>query len=237
MEQKQKTYFNWSSGKDAAFALYLLKKDKTLNIDKLLTSINTDHNKVSMHGVRRGLLEKQAESIGLSLDTIELSEELSMEEYNLEMQKAVSKLKSEGYTSSGFGDIFLEDLRMYREEQLKTLNISCLFPLWKKDTKELIHEFLALGFKAIVICIKSDLLDTSFLGRVIDERFISDLPSNVDPCGENGEFHTFCFDGPIFTKPIPFLVGDKIFRSYKNPNQDDDLENDIGFWYCDLLPC
>lgn len=192
-----------------------------------------------MHGVRRDLLEKQAHSLELPLDTIELPKEPSMEDYNLAMQKAVFKLKMEGYTHCGFGDILLEDVRLYREQQLQDLQITCLFPLWKKDTKKFIREFVALGFKAIVICIKSDVLDTSFLGRIIDERFINDLPSNVDPCGENGEFHTFCFDGPIFTKPIAFSVGEKVFKSYENPDQEGDsiCNEQIGFWFCDLLSC
>ncbi len=236
--QRLKTYFNWSSGKDASFALYQLKKDRTLNIDKLLTSINTHHNRVSMHGLRRELLEQQARSIGLPLDTIELPEEPTMEEYNMEMQKTVKKFQSKGYTNCGFGDIFLEDLRMYREKQLQPFNIACLFPLWKRDTKELINEFLDLGFKAVVICIKSELLDVSFLGRQINQRFLNDLPSNVDPCGENGEFHTFCFDGPLFTKPIAFTIGKQVYREYENPKQGDNAKNanNIGFWFCDLLP-
>ena len=132
----------------------------------------------------------------------------------------------------------MEDLRIFREEKLKPFGIRCHFPLWKRDTKTIINEFIKLGFKAIVICIKSDLLDKSFVGREIDEDFINDLPKNVDPCGENGEFHTFCYDGPIFKKPIKFNIGDKILREYKAPKQDDQLTDNgtIGFWFCDLLP-
>ncbi len=144
-----------------------------------------------MHGLRRELLERQIEELGLPLTTIELPEQPTMDEYNNLMEQIVIKLKRQGYTHSGFGDIFLEDLRNYREKQLAHFSIKCCFPIWKRDSKELITEFIKLGFKAIVICIKSDLLDASFVGREIDANFIADLPANVDPCGENGEFHTF----------------------------------------------
>ena len=231
-----KTYFNWSSGKDSALAFYYLQKDNKYPIDKLITSINTHHNRVSMHGLRRELLMKQVQEIGLPLTTLELPEEPTMEVYQNEMMRVVSKLQTEGYTHCGFGDIFLEDLRNYREEQLKPYNIKCCFPLWKKDTKKLMREFISLGFKAIVICIKSELLDVSFVGRELDEDFINDLPSNIDPCGENGEFHTFCFDGPIFAHPIKFTKGEKVYREYQSPNQENNLKNNsMGFWFCDLL--
>lgn len=233
-----KTYFNWSSGKDASLALYYLSKQKNISVKKLLTSINSHHNRVSMHGLRRVLLEQQAQSIGLPLQTIELPEQPDMETYNKIMLTTVTQLKSEGYSCCGFGDIFLEDLKTYRESQLKPFDINCKFPLWKKDTKVLLNEFLELGFKAVIICINAELLDTSFLGRVIDTKFIDDLPQNVDPCGENGEYHTFCFDGPIFNHPIPFTIGEHVYREYKNPGQDDTIhqKSHMGFWFCDLLP-
>ena len=237
MSLKQKTYFNWSSGKDASLAFYYLKKDDNLKIDRLLTSINSYHNRVSMHGLRRELLEQQALSLGLPLTTIELPEEPSMEEYNQLMTLSVTDLKSQGYTNCAFGDIFLEDLKAYREEQLKPYAIKCHFPLWKKNTKALINDFIKLGFKAIVVCIKSDLLNKSFVGREIDEKFINDLPANVDPCGENGEFHTFCYDGPIYSEPINFDIGEKVYREYKNPKKESaSEESTIGFWFCDLIP-
>lgn len=238
MTQKLKTYFNWSSGKDASLAFYHMQKEGIYSIEKLLTSINAHHDRVSMHGLRRELLEQQIKSIGIPVTTIELPEEPTMEDYNHIMSCTVQKLKSDGYSDCGFGDIFLEDLRVFREEKLKPFGINCHFPLWKRDTKTIITEFIKLGFKAIIICIKSDLLDKSFVGREIDDTFISDLPKNVDPCGENGEFHTFCYDGPIFEKPIKFNIGDKILKEYKVPKQDHPLANNstIGFWFCDLLP-
>lgn len=237
MTKKLVTYFNWSTGKDAALAYYYLQKDKKHQINCIVTSINAHHNRVSMHGLRRELLEIQAKAIGLPLITIELPEEPTMEDYNTKVEKVVSTLQSKGYTDCGFGDIFLEDLRTYREEQLKPYNIKCHFPLWKKNSTMLIKEFLRLGFRAIIICIKSELLDVSFAGREIDGNFIKDLPENVDPCGENGEFHTFCFDGPIFKNPIKFTLGEKVYREYKNPNKEDsNNKTAMGFWFCDLIP-
>ena len=237
MSQQLKTYFNWSTGKDASLALYYLQKEGKYHIDLLVTSINAHYDRVSMHGLRRELLMKQAQEIGLPVTTIELPKEPTMEVYNAEMERIISGLQGEGYTHCGFGDIFLEDLRRYREEQLLPYAIQCRFPLWKKDTKALISDFLSLGFKAIVICVKSELLDASFVGREIDENFVKDLPANVDPCGENGEFHTFCYDGPIFTNPIKFTVGEKVFKEYKRPKEEDKTEgpNSMGFWFCDLL--
>lgn len=236
--KKLKTYFNWSTGKDAALAYYHLQKDDRYQVDQFVTSVNAHHDRISMHGLRRELLVKQVQEIGLPVTTIELPEEPTMEEYNAQMERAVTKLQSAGYAHCGFGDIFLEDLRFYREEQLKKYDIKCLFPLWKRDTKELLEEFLDLGFKAIVICIKSELLDTSFIGREIDKNFIKDLPANVDPCGENGEFHTFCYDGPIFSNPVKFTIGEKVYREYKNPEKDTKAKkpDSMGFWFCDLIP-
>ena len=231
---KKKVYFNWSTGKDSALALYYLQNDPSVEIGHLLTAVNTHFDRVSMHGLRRSLMETQIKEINIPFSTIELPESPSMEAYEQIMTEKVQELLNKGYTAAAFGDIFLEDLRQYREKQLEKFGINTYFPLWKKDTKQLLHEFLNLGFKAIVITVKSDLLDKSFVGRVIDADFIKELPKNVDPCGENGEFHTFCFDGPIFKNPIPFKIGETILKTYKNPSKDG--EKEIGFWYCDLLP-
>lgn len=231
-----KTYFNWSSGKDASLAYYYLQQDKNYQIDRLLTSVNTHHDRVSMHGLRRSLLMQQVAALELPLTTIELPEEPSMEVYNAKMEDALKELQTDGYSHCGFGDIFLEDLRQYREAQLMPYDIQSCFPLWQKDTTVLIQEFLDLGFKAIVICTKAELLGESFIGRVIDENFVNDLPADVDPCGENGEFHTFCYDGPIFKQPIPFTIGEKVYREYQRPKDDEAQGGGMGFWFCDLLP-
>ena len=155
-----------------------------------------------------------------------------MQLYDDIMKNSLEELVSSGFKYSIFGDIFLEDLKKYREQRLEEINLKGVFPLWKRDTKELIQEFLALGFKAITVSVNANLLDKSFVGRIIDERFINDLPSNVDVCGENGEFHTFVYDGPIFKEPIDFEIGEKVLKSYKT---DDANTWDASFWYCDLI--
>jgi len=242
MTNPKKIYFNWSTGKDSALALYHLLQNKNFSIDHLLVSVNAHHNRVSMHGLRRELMQKQIASIGLPYSTIELPEQPGMSEYETIMRQTVETLKQQGFNHTAFGDIFLEDLRTYREQQLAVYNITAHFPLWKRNTKELVHEFIDLGFKAMVICTKAELLDQDFTGRIIDRDFIKDLPANVDPCGENGEFHTFCFDGPIFKQAIPFTIGEKVFREYKSPKEEKDNcfsqqpERPMGFWFCDLLP-
>jgi uncharacterized protein (TIGR00290 family) len=233
-----KTYFNWSSGKDSALALYYLLQDKKYSVKHLLTSVNAHHNRVSMHGLRRELLKLQTAALNIPHSTIELPEEPSMAEYESSMKGTVLKLQQSGFKCAAFGDIFLEDLKVYREEQLAPYNIQANFPLWKKDTRQLLNEFSDLGFKAILVCINADILDESFAGRIIDKNFILDLPEGVDPCGENGEFHTFCYDGPIFKVPVQFTIGEKIYQEYKAPVKDDNLssQNNIRFYFCDLLP-
>jgi uncharacterized protein (TIGR00290 family) len=227
---KIKTYFNWSSGKDAALALYYVQQEGNFNVERLLTSVNMVHNRVSMHGLRRSLLIQQVAAIGIPGTTIELPEEPSMEEYESGMRHAVEALMCEKFTCAAYGDIFLEDLRTWRENQLAPYEIKTVFPLWKKDTRNLVKEFMRLGFKAITVCVDAHKLDVSFAGRIIDENFLRDLPEGVDPCGENGEFHTFCFDGPIFSKPVPFTRGEKIYREYRGPGNENS-----GFWFCDLI--
>ena len=227
-----KTYFNWSTGKDSAMALHALLQDDRYQVDQLLTSVNAAYDRVTMHGLRRSLMEAQVQALGLPCSTIELPENPDMELYGKLMNEGVEKLKSQGYTTAGFGDIFLEDLRKYREEQLQTLNVDCVFPLWKRDTAALMQEFINSGFKAIVVCINGQLLDESFVGREVDAQFLEDLPSNVDPCGENGEFHTFCYDGPIFKHPVAFEIGEKTYREYPAPKEG---EAPYGYWFCDLI--
>lgn len=210
---KSKALFNWSSGKDSAFALYKILQEEKYDISALLTSINKEFQRISMHGVHVSLLEKQAENLGIPLIKMELPKEPSMEEYRQIMTKTMTGIQAKGVTYSIFGDIFLEDLRKYREDQLNAIGMKAVFPLWKHNTSELIHEFLDLGFKTIVTCVNGSYLDKSFAGRIIDQKFIDDLPKNVDPCGENGEFHTFTFDGPIFKKPVQFEIGETVKKN------------------------
>jgi len=233
---KSKAIFNWSSGKDSALALYKTLKEDQFEVHTLLTSINEEFQRISMHGVHVSLLEKQAESLGLPLIKMELPKEPSMEEYREIMSKTMNEIQSQGITHSIFGDIFLEDLRKYREDQLQSIGMKAVFPLWKQNTSHLINEFLDLGFKTIVTCVNETYLDKSFAGRIIDQNFIKDLPENVDPCGENGEFHTFTFDGPIFTNPIEFEIGETLKKTYPKPKSDEnDFAGEYVFWFCDLI--
>jgi len=233
---KPKAIFNWSSGKDSALALYKILKEDQFEITSLLTSINKEFQRISMHGVHVSLLEKQAESLGFSLIKIELPKEPTMEEYRELMSKTMNDLKSRGITHSIFGDIFLEDLKKYREDQLRSIGMEGVFPLWKINTTDLIREFLDLGFKTIVTCVNETYLDKSFAGRIIDEDFIKDLPENVDVCGENGEFHTFTFNGPLFKNPVEFEIGEIVKKTYPKPKSGEDSEDDeYVFWFCDLI--
>ncbi|QQQ27475.1 Dph6-related ATP pyrophosphatase [Chryseobacterium indoltheticum] len=231
-----KAIFNWSSGKDSALTLYKILKDDQFEVTSLLTSINKEFQRISMHGVHVSLLEKQAESLGFPLIKMEIPKEPSMEEYSEIMFKTMNDIKSQGVTHSIFGDIFLEDLRKYREDQLQSIGMKAVFPLWKQNTTDLINEFLSLGFKTIVTCVNETYLDKSFAGRIIDQDFIKGLPENVDPCGENGEFHTFTFDGPIFKNPIAFEIGETVKKTYPKPKSDENDENEeYVFWFCDLV--
>lgn len=245
MPTPQKALFNWSSGKDSALALYKTLQNPDFKIEYLLTSVNQQFQRISMHGVRVELLEAQAKSIGLPLKIMQIPEMPTMEVYENVMTETLSELKNEGITHSVFGDIFLEDLRKYREDQLLKIGFEGIFPLWKIPTQDLIQEFISLGFKTIVVCVNERYLDKSFVGRIIDQEFINDLPENVDVCGENGEFHTFTFDGPIFSKPIQFEIGEIVYRKYEQPKTEDSSNTvcdtntsevfDFGFWYCDLI--
>ncbi|MGW9684956.1 Dph6-related ATP pyrophosphatase [Flagellimonas sp. 2504JD1-5] len=232
MPTKPKTYFNWSSGKDSALALYQLQQQNQYTVDRLLTTVNAHYDRVSMHGLRREVLETQAKAVGIPLDILEVPESPSMEEYSTLMGNKIEDLKSRGYTHTAFGDIFLEDLKAYREQMLSSVGIQTIFPIWKRDTRELLEEFFDLGFRAVIVCINNSKLDASFLGKKLSPELIDQFPKDVDPCGENGEFHTFCFDGPIFRHPIAFELGETIFRVYDNPS---DKKNPIKFGFRDVL--
>lgn len=235
-----KSFISWSGGKDSALALYYAQK-QNLNIQALLTSVNHAHNRISMHGVRRSLLQQQAESLQLPLHTIELSEEPDMIEYEKTVNDCYAVLKKDGFDQAIFGDIFLEDLKEFRETQLTKQNIQGIFPIWKKDSNELMQEFISLGFKAIIVCVNTKFLDKNFCGRFIDESFINDLPKDTDTCGENGEYHSFVFDGPVFKSPLKFNTGEMVYREYKTPVDESKKcfttpQPATGFYFIDLLP-
>ena len=239
-----KSYFNWSGGKDSALALYHARQDPHYKIERLLTNINDQYRRISMHGVREELLEQQASAIGLPLQKLVLPDQPSMRDYESYMTSTTEALKKERFTHAFFGDIFLEDLKLYREKQLAKVGFEAVFPLWKKNTRQLLLDFIELGFKTIVVCVKAELLNYSFAGRIIDKAFLDDLPAQVDACGENGEFHTFVFDGPIFSYPVKFKIGETVYREYQAPKAKEEScivqqpakPTTMGFWFCDLLP-
>jgi uncharacterized protein (TIGR00290 family) len=220
---KEKVLLSWSGGKDAALALHRLQSSTRHTVSSLLTTITEEYDRVTMHGTRRALIEQQTGSLGLPLHTILLPRDISEEEYADTMSRFLQEDLESGISHVAFGDIFLKDVRSYREENLAGVGMEAVFPLWGLDTTELAQRFIDLGFQAIVNCVDSHALDGSLAGSAFNERFLSQLPPTVDPCGENGEFHTFVYDGPIFRRPIPFHSGEIVVR-------------DDRFYYCDLLP-
>ena len=219
----EKAVVAWSGGKDSALALYETLRSGRYEVQALLTTVNRDYDRISIHGVRRVLLEQQAKAMGIPLEKTFISKGASDAEYEKELLKALKKQKDSGVSSVVFGDIFLEDVRKYRERILATAGINGVFPLWKQDTQILARKFINLGFKAIITSVDSNVLGKDFAGREYDERFLSDLPENVDLCGENGEFHSFVYDGPIFHERLSFVKGERVLRENR-------------FYYCDLLP-
>ncbi len=232
--------FNWSGGKDSSLALYHCLRNPDLDIRYLVTTINDSVDRISMHGVRTELLIRQAESIGIPLYQIRLPEMPGMAEYDDVMRTHLTHFKNEGITHSIFGDIFLEDLKAYRDSRLAEVGMTGIYPLWKRHTGELMDEFFELGFGTVIACTQERL--ERIAGKEITPELLMSLPGDVDVCGENGEFHTFTFKGPIFTKEIKYKTGEKVFKAYKKPANDSDScagsvgENLSGFWYCDLIP-
>ncbi len=212
----------WSGGKDSALALDRLRQSGRYRVAALLTTVTEDYDRVSMHGVRRALVERQAAALGLSLQQVRIPAGCVNSQYEERMGAAMAHAHSQGIEGVAFGDIFLEDVRHYREANLARAGMHGVFPLWKLPSTELAREFLRLGFQAVVVVVDASKLDRSFAGRVFDETFLRDIPAGVDPCGENGEFHTFVSDGPGFRAPVKFRMGEIVVRD--------------TFYFCDLLP-
>ncbi len=218
----EKALFSWSSGKDSALALYEIQRSRRYQVASLLTTVTEDYDRVSMHGVTRVLVEQQAESLGLPLHKVFIPRECSDEEYQTIMGATLRKFKEEGISNAIFGDIFLEWVKEYREKNLSQLGITPIFPIWGRDTAELAQSFIDLGFKAVITCVDTRVLSQKFLGRVIDADFLAQLPPKVDPSGENGEFHSFVFDGPIFKNSIDYKLGEQVSKN--------------SYRFCDLVP-
>jgi uncharacterized protein (TIGR00290 family) len=223
MNLTEKVIVLWSGGKDSALALYEILKTGGFEVVKLLTTVTKDYDRISIHGVRRVLLEHQAKALGFPLEIMFISKGASDAEYESALLKVLEKHRANGVFSVLFGDIFLEDVRKYREKLLMKVGMNGLFPLWKRDTKKLAQTFIDLGFKAVITSIDSKVLGKDFAGREYDKKFLSDLPANVDPCGENGEFHSFVYDDPLFHKRVLFKKGEIVLRENR-------------FYYCDLIP-
>lgn len=212
---------SWSGGKDSALALWALQRDAAYDVRALLTTVTEGYGRISMHGVRRDLLRAQAASTGLPLVEASIPPECPNDVYEQRMGQALTAAALQGIDHVAYGDLFLEDIRNYREAMLAAGEKQGVFPLWGRDTRALAGEFLDAAFRAYLVCVDPKALDPSFAGRAFDRALLRDLPPDVDPCGENGEFHTFVWDGPVFRSPVPCRPGDVVHRD--------------GFVYCDLL--
>lgn len=217
-----RTLLSWSSGKDSAWALHVLRQNPDLEVVGLMTTVNQLYQRVAIHAVRTELLERQAAAAGLPLQVIDLPSPCSNEQYEAAMAGFVANSRSQDVECMAFGDLFLTDIKEYREAKLSGTGIKPLFPLWQMPTALLAKEMIAGGLRALVTCVDPKQLPVSFAGREFNDRFLSDLPGHIDPCGERGEFHTFAFAGPMFMQPLSVSVGEVIERD--------------GFGYADLVP-
>ncbi len=218
----KKVLLSWSSGKDSAWALHALRQQAGVEVCGLITTINSAFDRVAMHSTRRSLVELQAAATGLSLIPVPLPWPCSNADYECAMKCVCDQAVALGVKAIAFGDLFLADIRAYRERQLANTGLESLFPLWQIPTDELAREMINGGLRARLVCVNPKALDSGFAGRDFDEQLLHDLPENVDPCGENGEFHTFAYAGPMFNQPIPITSGERVERD--------------GFWFADLLP-
>ncbi len=218
----RRVLLSWSSGKDAAYALHRLRQQDGVEVAGLLTTLNGAFDRVAMHGVREALLEAQAEAAGLPLWKVPLPWPCSNEAYEAAMAGACARAAAAGIEAMAFGDLFLEDVRSYREARLAGTGLAPLFPLWGEDTGALAREMVSSGLKATLVCVDPRQLDPGFAGRAFDAALLAELPEGVDPCGERGEFHTFAWDGPMFRRPVPVGLGEVVERD--------------GFAFADLVP-
>lgn len=206
----KKILFSWSGGKDSAYTLYKLIREGEYTIASLFSTLSEEYQRVNFHAIPANLLDAQAEAIGLSLDKAFITKSNDIDEYAKKLEPFLLKHKNNGIDTIAYGDIYLEDLRDFRIKCLEKIGMNSIYPIWKTNTAENLKDFVNLGFKTVLTCVDTNVLDKSFVGREIDAEFIKDLPSNVDPCGENGEFHTFVYDGPIFKYPVNFKRGKTI---------------------------
>jgi uncharacterized protein (TIGR00290 family) len=219
---KPRALLSWSSGKDSAWALHVLRQEDAFEIVGLMTTVNAVHDRVAMHAVRSELLRKQADAAGLALWTIPIPSPCSNSEYEAAMATTMQRAVAEGVTHVAFGDLYLEDVRKYREDKLRGTGITPVFPLWGIPTRDLASQMVASGLRARLTCVDPRKLPKEFAGRDFDQALLTELPEGVDPCGENGEFHSFTYSGPMFGAPIPIVSGEVVERD--------------GFVFADVLP-
>ena len=227
--QKLKAVLCWSGGKDSALALHRFLQNDRFQVVSLLTTLERQHRRVNMHRIRERLLDEQAAAMGISLEKVWVNNS-SNREYEWAMEEMLLRQKSEGVTHVVFGDIFLPDLRAYREQMLQRVGLQGVFPLWQQDTSSLIGEFFREGFRTVTCCVSAVFFTEEAVGKEVDADFIQQLPSGVDACGENGEFHTFCYRGPLFSQPVLFERGEKTYEALEKGKEQN------GFWFIDLLP-
>jgi len=218
----KRVLLSWSSGKDSAWSLHVLRKDPSLEVVGLLSTLNEAFDRVAMHAVRRELLEAQAEAVGLPLQSIRIPWPCSNEQYERIMAGVCEQVVEKGVEAVAFGDLFLTDIRAYRERQLRGTGLEPLFPLWNLDTRDLALDMIAGGIRAKLTCVDPNRLAPSFVGRDFSQRLLDDLPEGVDPCGENGEFHSFVYAAPVFARPLQVRTGEIVVRD--------------GFVFADVLP-
>ena len=221
--EKETVLFAWSGGKDSALALHAVQQAGQYEVAALLTTVTEGYERVSIHGVRRELLEAQAAALGYPLEVVYIPQKSSNEVYEQRMRRALARFKEKGITRNVFGDIFLEEVRAYREKNLGQIGMRGVFPLWGEPTRALAGRFIAAGFRAVLTCVDTQTLDGEYAGREYDNALIESLPPQVDPCGENGEFHTFVYAGPIFNRALQIRRGESVLREGR-------------FQYCDLQP-
>ena len=214
---KEPIVMSWSGGKDAAFALYKILQQEKYDVKYLLTNIYEPNKRVSMHGVPEKLIEVQAKSLGIPLKIMYIKESTN-EEYNIKMKEMLLSFKAEGINKIAFGDIFLEDLKQYREEKLAEVNMQGIFPLWKRNTKELALEFINEGFKSHICSIDASKVPNDLIGIDFSADYLNELPKGIDPCGENGEFHSYCYDGPLFNNRVDFIINGVSEQKYEHNN-------------------
>ncbi len=229
----EKAILSWSGGKDSALAFYKVLQQKKYQLVSLVTNLNEVNQRVVMHGVSKELILCQLQQMDMQIEFLYFPESTNLSTYEKLVTENLLSWKEKGVQTVIFGDIFLADLKTYRENLCSKQGFKTFFPLWQIPSKTLITEFIEEGFKSVITCVNERYLDKSFVGRTIDKDFLLDLPKHVDPCGENGEYHSFVYDAPFFKNPIPIKLGEVVYKTY--PLEQDSAETNLGFWFGDIL--